>query len=145
MFFDLRSLIELLTSSIRWTTDTCERILASFDLKETTSAPGRRDFTASSGLRACLYSKVDGSPERIEFPFALPESLRGKPELINRYVHFKAWPLKAELGEPNSARHGDTQRLAWSLPIGTVTVAPDATSAGAVENVALILEPPTRS
>ena len=142
MFFDLRSLIELLTSSIRWTTDTCERILASFDLKETTSAPGRRDFTAFSGLRACLYSKVDGSPERIEFPFALPEALRGNPELINRYVDFMALPLKAELGEPNSARHGETQSLSWSLPIGTVTVAPDAT---AVENVALILAPPTRS
>jgi len=50
MFFDLRSLIKLLTSSISWTSDTCEPILAGFDLKETASAPGRREFTAFSGF-----------------------------------------------------------------------------------------------
>jgi len=74
----------------------------------------------------------------------LPEALRGNPELVKQYVDFIAMPLKPGLGEPSAARHGDTQRLSWSPAIGTVTVAPDATSAGAVENVALILEPPAR-
>jgi uncharacterized protein DUF6301 len=143
VFFDIRSLIEWLTSSLwAWTTDACERLFASFGLQEAASAPGRREFSAATGLRACVYS-MDGSPERIEFSFAVPDALRGHPALVDRYVDFIAAPLKPWLGEPTSVRHGEVQSWSWSLPTGTFTVAPDSTSARAVESVAFILRRPT--
>jgi hypothetical protein len=144
MFFDIRSLIELLTSSLLWTSDTFQTIFAGLDMAETGAAPGRREFSAPNGMRACVYVNLEGRPERIEFPFALPDGLRGNPELIARYVEFVALPFKAELGEPNQQRHGDSRRWSWSLPTGTISVAPDETAADAVANVAWILEPPEK-
>ena len=143
MLFDIRSLVEWLTSAVwTWTTDACERVLASFGLEEASSISGRREFSAPSGLRACLYSRMDGSPERIEFPFAVPDTLRGDALALNRYVDFLADGLKTWLGEPISLRHGDMQRTSWLLPTGILTIEPDATNAGEVQAVAMILRRP---
>ena len=140
MFFDIRSLVEWLTSSVwAWTTDACEGVLASFGLEEAACTPGRREFGAASGLRAYLYSGRDASPERIEFPFAVPDTLRGNQAAVSRYVDFFALPLKPWLGEPTSVPHGDLQSWSWSLPTGHLTVGPDAGSVAAVRNIPFIL------
>ena len=140
MFFDIRSLVEWLTSSVwTWTAEACERALASFGLEEVSSALGRREFAAPSGLRAYLYSRLDGSPERIEFPLALPDTLRGDPATLNRYVDFIARPFKQWLGEPAALRLGDIQSRSWSLATGMFTVEPDTASAGGVQGIAMIL------
>jgi len=89
-----------------------------------------------------LHPGTDASPERIEFSFAVPDTLRGNQAALNQYVELMAGSLKAWLGEPKSVRHGDAQSWSWSLPTGSFTVGPEATSAAAVQNVALTLRRP---
>jgi len=143
VLLDVRFLIERLSSSLwAWTTDACERLLAQLGLQEAESLSGRRDFRAPSGLSASLYSLADGTPNRIEFPFPVPASVRTNAELVTEWVDLAAWPLKAVLGEPTGLGQRGTAGHSWTLPAATIRVQAISSSLPAADTVALIIGRP---
>lgn len=123
MLLDVRFLVEVLRSSAWvWTMESCERLLTPLGLRETESAPDRRDFRAPSGLMARLCFAGDGSPTSIEFPFEVPAPAPAAPEHVAQFMDLTTRPLKAVLGEPAAA--GDTPRTfrSWVLPEAQITI-----------------------
>jgi hypothetical protein len=139
VLLDVRFLVELLSSSAwTWTREACERLLGQLGLSEAEGVEGRRDFRAPTGLMASLYSRPDGSPSRIEFPFEVPLPVRATPEHVAQFVELTAWPLRAVLGEPTAASDTPGGVRCWSIPRATLTV-----SEAGEEVVSLIVARPS--